>query len=321
MGSDLSDFIAQIPIGPIIMFCGSGILIVIAMVGIIQGRARKERAARQAQVPSFVGDAEPVDLPELDMLAPVTAEKPRSDVLPISPTRTTRKGMYTVNLNDGSSAEAVEVLTVLRDVVDGGLIVQMGDRAYRSVAHDEALKNSFLKVMRELSFIVKTTPMESPETEEAIQPEPEPEEPTPLRDLVTPPAEAKTLAAEPDKPKVSPVPPPPTTPEGAMPGDLPRFSLDERPAAPKRGGLLRRGKLELEPVPELNIAGAIEAYLQHKLKYTSDYSGRSIHVHPAPGGGVSIEVDGRFFDAVNDVDDPTVRTFLQETIQEWQQRH
>jgi hypothetical protein len=107
-----------------------------------------------------------------------------------------------------------------------------------------------------------------------------------------------------------------------MPGDLPRFTLEEEPQKIKtRGGLLGRTKTEFVPVPELNIAGAIEAYLQHKLQNTPDFVGRSIHVNPTEDGGVAIEVDGTHYEAVSDVTDDTVRNFLSTTIQEWQQRH
>ena len=102
-----------------------------------------------------------------------------------------------------------------------------------------------------------------------------------------------------------------------MPGDLPSFKLDDNPyERPKRGQ-----KKEVKPVPELNIAGAIEAYLQYKLHNTPEYAGHSIHIYPSPDGGVSIEVDGRYYDAVGDIPDTEVREFIAGAIQEWQDRH
>jgi hypothetical protein len=212
-------------------------------------------------------------------------------------------------------------MTILRDVVDGGLMVQMGERVFRSVSGNDAVKANFMKVMRELATVVKTGSLESAQpspvvetdSDESYHPQPsEPEEPASLRDLVSPPLDSIVSS----NPAARPAP----ANNLPMPGDLPKYKLDPLPAK-KPGGLLRRGKLELEPVPELDIAGAIETYLQHKLQFTQQHAGRSIHVHPAPGGGVSIEVDGRFYEAVGDVDDPQIRQFLQETIQEWQQRH
>jgi len=102
-----------------------------------------------------------------------------------------------------------------------------------------------------------------------------------------------------------------------MPGDLPSFKLDDNPyERPKRGQ-----KKEVKPVPELNIAGAIEAYLQYKISHTPDFQGRNIHIYPSPDGGVSIEAEGRYYDAVGDIEDTEVREFIANAIQEWQDRH
>lgn len=332
MESGLGDFIQQIPPGPILMMCGSAVLLVIVLIFIVRARVRKNQArlaeaAGSASAPPMAApSAAPMgraaaygDLPDLDLLVSV----PAAPLSPPAQSRPARKGTFSLTLNDGSITDAVEVMTILRDVVDGGLVVQMGDKTYRNLANDEATKANFMKIMRELANIVKPgsapvsveAPASAPPTALA---ETAPEaEPAALRDLLTPGSD------EPDPvllPAGKPYVPPPPAAGGAMPGDLPKFDLDQK-IEKKKGGFLGRGKLELPPVPELNIAGAIEAYLQHKLRFTPGYEARSIHVHPAPDGGVSIEVDGRFFDAVGDVDDAEVRQFLASTIQEWQQRH
>jgi hypothetical protein len=118
-----------------------------------------------------------------------------------------------------------------------------------------------------------------------------------------------------EKPRFSP--PPPINNSGKMPGDLPSFRLEDNPIEKRKRGQ----KQDIKPVPELNIAGAIEAYLQYKLRHTPEFDGRSIHIYPSPDGGVSIEVDDRYYDAVSDIDDPTVREFIATAIQEWQERH
>ena len=66
--------------------------------------------------------------------------------------------------------------------------------------------------------------------------------------------------------------------------------------------------------------GYLVVYYPHLL-VLPDYQGRSIHVHPSPDGGVTIEVDGQYFDAVGDVTDDKVRALLSQTIQEWQTRN
>lgn len=78
-----------------------------------------------------------------------------------------------------------------------------------------------------------------------------------------------------------------------------------------------------EPEPDdapTDLAGQIEMYLQRKLQTAPKMAGRGIHVHSAPAGGVRIEVDGQFYESVDDVEDAAVRQYLQQTIAEWQAR-
>lgn len=68
----------------------------------------------------------------------------------------------------------------------------------------------------------------------------------------------------------------------------------------------------------LNVPAQIEAILQKRLS-DSNYAGRDIHVRPAIDGGVLIEVDGQFYNSVDDVPDADIRTFIQAAIQTWEQ--
>jgi hypothetical protein len=101
-----------------------------------------------------------------------------------------------------------------------------------------------------------------------------------------------------------------------LPGDLPRPGA----AQIRSGGFLRAARIEVEPAQEINIAAAIETYLQHKLWEERAFPGRAIHVHSAPGGGVMIQVDDLYYDSVGDVDDAEVRAYLAAAIQEWGDR-
>ena len=74
------------------------------------------------------------------------------------------------------------------------------------------------------------------------------------------------------------------------------------------------------PIPEINIAESIEAFLQYRLASNSELASRSIHVLPAGEDGVRIEVDGLSYEGIDNVSDPAVQDFLRHTIQEWQQR-
>jgi hypothetical protein len=254
-------------------------------------------------------------MPDLEMLvntpaAPIQEAVPLASLVqppvqPSAPPRPARKGTFSIPTQDGAAAEAVEVMTILRDVVDGRLIVQMGDKAYQNVNTSAEFRERFNKVMRELGQIASQAGSAAPEAKSV------PED-------TAPPAEVESPIASQPPPKPRPASPPPPIPaSGVVPGDLPSFKLADNPIVkPKRGQ-----KLDLKPVPEINIAGAIEAYLQYKLHNTPEYAGRSIHIYPAPDGGVSIEVDGRYYDAVSDVEDEAVREFISQAIQEWQERH
>src|SRR6185503_13912042 len=115
--------------------------------------------------------------------APPPVSTPASIVPPpvavaSAPIRSARKGTFTVVPKDGSSTEAVEVMTILRDVVDGKLIVQMGEKSYHNVNSDAEFKERFGKLMREVGQMVGKAAPASPTANEQEQPttvvEPEP---------------------------------------------------------------------------------------------------------------------------------------------------
>jgi hypothetical protein len=81
-----------------------------------------------------------------------------------------------------------------------------------------------------------------------------------------------------------------------------------------------RGKDKTAEPAVVSIPDQIEAYLQYRLALTPPFLGRSIHVREAPGGGVRIEVDGRFYEAVSDIEDTNVRDFVRTAIQEWEDK-
>lgn len=231
--------------------------------------------------------------------------------IPLSPTPPQpvpirEQGTGRVELNTGEVIEVEEVIAVLRDRRDGRLVVQIDGVAYRTLVTSPEVKKKFVQVMKQLSEVV-TQPDDNPpvDTDQETAPEepvqeiaPEPEPPTPPESPV------------PKRP-VSGLPPP--LEDGTMPGDLPSFKLDDNKPPEGKGE-------KPAPIPEIDLAGAIEAYLQHKLKHTPQYAHRSIHVKPGLGGGVLIQVDSDFYEAVADVADTEIREFLMVTIQEWQNR-
>jgi hypothetical protein len=314
------------------MMCVVFLLLVGTIAALVYVRRRKtqQQQLTASAPPSFVTAAhyspDGDDMPDLNLLvhtpdlppavpAPVAATPPPTTVsAPPAPIRSARKGTFTIMPKDGSSTEAVEVLTILRDVMDGKLLVQMGEATYHNVNSNAEFKERFNKLMREVGQMVTkpATVTPSDDESEAQNPSVETEEAAlpSVSDLMQ--SNEPTFLA----PK-KPTPPPTYAPSGTVPGDLPSFKLEDNPMQK----LIRWQKADLPPVPVINIAGAIEAYLQHKLKITPEYANHSIHIYPAPGGGVSIEVDGKYFEAVSDVTDPAIREFLSDTITEWQERH
>ncbi len=288
----VSDFLRQIPPGFILMFCGSGILLVVAIVYIIRERAKRTQAmiavaTGAAPVEAAMSEG---DLPDLDALA-------STETLKAAPPAPRSPGTARVKLVGGELVEAVEVMTVLRDVGEGGLIIRIANQAYRNppATADAEFKQRFHTTLRDLGA---------------------PQPPKPVSEPVPDVVDEGAAPGEPSEMPPPPVDVPRFSPYEPMPGDLPKFKMPEGPPVkPKRGQ-----RPANEPIPEINIAASIEAFLQHKLTMMPQYASRSIHVRPASNGGVTIEVDDKFYDSVGEVEDVAVRQFLSATIEEWQSR-
>lgn len=334
---NMGDFIQQIPVVLILQICGSLLLLLAALVyfAVIKPRRRKRKAqAASSQpdsddsAPQMRGEFAPANatpaaglpdedmMPDLDLLldhpelvAPPPPPAPRPAPVappiqaavpapaPAKPVVSSRSRRSRVKLRTGQTIEAEEVVAVLRDPRDGRLVVHIQGVGYRTLVDSPEVKEQFVKVMRELSDVVS-------------QPDTPPADPAPEPGIALPMPEMPDLLAERG----------PAKPANRLPGDLPSYRLEEA-IKPQKGGLFTsRPKYEPQPIPELNIAASIEAFLQHKLQGMPEYQGRSIHVLSAPGGGVKIEVDEQYYEAVADVDDDEIRTLLADTIQEWQAR-
>jgi len=248
------------------------------------------------------------DMPDLDLL--LTRELSPSTPAP-RPAGPRSLGEVEVALVTGEILRAREELVLLRDPADGRLIVQMPGAAYKSSASAPAAKEGFSRLMNELAKSLAlpegaVAPVSAGLSEPvAVIPAPAPP--------VTPPPPLPPLQ-RPSIPLLEP-----TDKNEPMPGDLPRYT-NMRGAELKGRGFLGRPKFEFEHIPDLNLAASIEAYLQHRLAQTPGYAGRAWHVHPALGGGVRIQIDGQFFDSVGEISDDSARTFIQATVQEWQDR-
>lgn len=332
---EFSEFFRQMPPGLIANLCTIGTMLLALMVyfGFVKPRraqrrlAEREAAVHEREIQALYGipEEDGHDMPDMDSLiggdqpdimprtppsapTPVPAPQPQKTVIP-----TRRKGEYAVRLNTGQNARAVEVISVLRDSVDNRLIVQIGDTGYRTLVDQSDAHANFSEIMRELANTIAQPDEGYPaETQPAVETfelvEGEESEPLDFPDLdvlssVSPPPSAPAAS----RPK----------PEAPRPGDLPKV---QQQTQVKSGGFLRPAKVEVEPVQEINIASAIQAYLQHKLWQERAFPGRMIHVHSAAGGGVMIQVDENYFESVGEITDSEVREYIATTIQEWQER-
>lgn len=205
-----------------------------------------------------------------------------------------------IDMNKPTSdpTDAVEVMRVWRDLSDGTLIIQMGDRRYRSLAeinNSPDLVRRFTAVVRELWGMVNGGG-----------------------------AAARVAPSE----SAAPLP----SPEGSM-GMKARIGLlkDQLPEeTPPRPSVLRQiGRTvtgqpatppRLESTGSGGIADAVEEFLQFKLTGHPEFAQRSIHIRPSIDGGVRIEVDGNSYQGIGDVVDPDVREFLFGVMKEWEAR-
>ncbi len=192
------------------------------------------------------------------------------------------------------SGDAVEVMRVWRDLSDGTLIIQMGNQRYRTLndMKNPDLARRFMAVVRELWAMVNNSP---------TRPAAPQQNPTNGSGVTLP--EAPAVSA---KPRV-----------GLLKTEV------EPPKLGLFGQLSRDLKQKPNPAPESSagIVGAVEDFLQFKLSNTPQFATRSIHIRPSHNQGVTIEVDGHFYEAIGDVIDPDVREFLFALMREWEARH
>lgn len=294
LDSGFSDFFRQLPPILIVMFCGSSIALVAVLAVIVNTRGRKARGVESASAAAAPAFSSPAafdlpgsgDLPDLDDL--LTVQSPDRAPRPVI------HGASTLRTTAGETVDVIEVLAILRDTEAGGLLIRMGDQLHRHppALADAEFKRQFNNTIRDLYQSIGDTALNKRATGETA-------------------AASAEAASEPAKA----APPPAVPPSAAMPGDLPKFKMPDVIEKPKRGR-----KTPKEAIPEINIASAIEEYLQFKLSSAPQFAGRAIHVRPAVGGGLRIDVDDQSYETVGEVEDQAVRAFLQSAIDEWQSR-
>lgn len=218
------------------------------------------------------------------------------DITGIAPNMMSPQGVD-VQVASGGDTNAREMISILRDEADGHLIIQIGNTGYRTLADNPKAKAGFSKIMKELSTVITTEDDNPPVVEE----KPSVVEPTPVQP-------GSSLYDDDE--------------EEVLPGDIRVASMDDLPDAYKVGrfGRVKINKIE-DKVEEINIADAIESYLQYKIQQTPEFKNRGIHVRSAFGGGVRIEVEGKSYEYVDEVAEEDAREFIKKAIAEWQERH
>jgi hypothetical protein len=207
--------------------------------------------------------------------------------------------------------DAIEVFRIYRDLADGALIVEIHGQRYRSLGEitDAQVGRRFLGNVKALAHFARLGDVEIPDEWGAEAPPPPRGESAAFsqsewQSRSVPPAQSS---------QPLPPPPPPPSPPAARPAESPSLL----------GGLFGRGAKPTEPEEEIDVrpmAEQIEELLQYRLTASPDLRHRSIHVRSAVDGGVRIEVDGRYYDGVGDVEDEDVREFIQSIIREWEAR-
>jgi hypothetical protein len=209
-----------------------------------------------------------------------------------------------VKLEGNAETRALELMSVMRDERDARPMLQIGDIAYRTLLNDKEAKSVFTKTMKELAAIILKADDNPPVQTQTKS------EPAPLK-----PAMSNDVAQAIDKAQGH-------YDEENIPGVINIPKMDDLPSTHSVG---RFGRVKInkpvESAPELNIADAIEAYLQYKIEQTPEFQGRGIHIRPALGGSIRIIVDNQSYDFVDEIEDAEARAFIQQAINEWQEQH
>lgn len=179
-----------------------------------------------------------------------------------------------------ADGEMVEVLRVLRDLADGSLVVEIGGRKYRSLT-----EIAEPQVKRRFLGNAQALALFAEAAGSPSAPWPAP---------------TFEVTAQPDLPPTEFVEP--LLSSSQLVGDVEPLISQEQPGGPK------------------TMADEIEELIQVRLKSIPTLMHRSIHILQGAGGGIRVEVDGRYFDSVAGVTDPDVMAFLQSIIRQWEAR-
>jgi len=257
---------------------------------------REEQARKGGETPRS-GAAVAAQASQPSWLASLLGGKASSPAAPAAGPRSGAAGTPT-------PADAHEVLRVLRDNLSGRLIVEIGGKRYAKIGdiQDATIGQGFLTTLRDLSRFAggfstaSSAPAGSPAPQAlqpqaeaapraAPQPQPQPRVEPPLSASVQPSASAEPLR----KPSMNPF----------KQMQVLREMEKNAPAAPK------------------SITEQIDAVLQAKIAGTP-LARRGMRVRAGAGGSAAFDLDGKSYDAVDNIPDPDARDLIRAAIKEWE---
>ncbi len=215
---------------------------------------------------------------------------------------------------------AHEVLRVLRDHLTGRLIVEISGQRYAQAGdiQDPNIQQGLLTTLGDLSrFAGGVTPVPSAPVAPITAPTPPVTTPQ-----VAPLAGATRLPADPNPAPPRPTPLPPISPPAAAPysrsSELPPL---EKPSMNplKQMQILRERAKQPPPPPPKSIAEQIDEILQEKVIGTAQAQ-RGLHVRAGAQGHAVFELDGKGYEAVDDLPDADARALIRAAIAEWERK-
>lgn len=235
-------------------------------------------------------DSKPAEPTVGDVVGKVTttaqswiANVARAAVTPVGSAAPTSGYTPTGRVTHTPDGEMVEVLRVLRDLADGSLVVEIGGKRYRNLAEivDPQVKRRFMGNAQALVQFTQATASTVPQA----------------------PAWPAADSSDTEEPPFSSF-----LPADPALSSAPLTDVVE-PAVPPA-----------QPSNSKTMADEIEELIQIRLITTPNLMNRAIHIRQGAGGGIRVEVDGRYFDSVAGVTDPEITAFLQSVIREWEAR-
>ena len=217
---------------------------------------------------------------------------------------------------------AHEVLRVLRDHLTGRLIVEIAGQRYAQVSDigDPNIQQGFVTTLGDLSRFAGGAPqvLSAP-----VAPITAPASPETLRET-PPPATTSTGAAVPAAGAPPRPEPPPHQTSSPAPVSNPRSSdlppLEMPSMNPfKQMQILRERAKQPPPPPPKPIAEQIDEILQVQVMGTAQAQ-RGLHVRAGAQGQAVFALDGRAYEAVDDLPDADARALIRAAIAEWERK-